>query len=455
MSTLRTTLYTLSQLPLWLVALGAMFVGTGYAAQPSALRIHRFVSIDDPTEMERKHVNSTSSGHTSRLTQLNIFGKQLKFSLQDNQQLLESLPGSITTPRLLRGQLQDNDRSWIRLTHTNDGTHGLIWDGSELYVVEPSNSVRSALTAAAGQPSTDTVIFRLSDTEIDLGTEYCGSDDADTQSTATGTPTGLATYQTLTDELQDQPHTTGTPTLRLEMQVLADAAFRAQFASDQEALDAVLVRMNNIDGIFSDQLSLQVQATDIQIYANDPRQLGNSNNASTLLTALGQLRNSSALMRSYAITHLFTGRDLDGDTMGIAYIGKVCNSRYGVSLSEIRNRGAWIDSLVAAHELGHQLGAVHDGTEACASTAASGHLMDASINGSSIFSLCSQDSIRATINVAACLVPINSVDLFGEPASFTATDKNSDSTSGGGSITPAWLCLLLLGVLRRKFRIAC
>ncbi len=404
-------------LPTWLsigIAACSLFATSALnAAELNNIRIHRFASFDSQLmEQGAKHANSTSGSRAAQRTQLNVFNRQLRLTLEDNQTVLESLPANSRHARVLRGQLEGNNQSWVRLTHADDGTHGLIWDGAELYVVEPGDSIRSALSVAAGLPSNDTVIFRLSDTTVDLGAEYCGSaDDNNHPAGQASATTGLATYEALTAELSAQAIATGTPTLRLEMLALADAAFRAQYNSDQAALDALTVRMNNIDGIFSSQLGLEVQATDVQMYASDPLALGNSTDASTLLSALGQLRKSSPVMSSYAVTHLFTGRDLDGDTLGIAYIGNICNARYGASLSEVRNRGAWIDSLIAAHELGHQLGAVHDGTGSCSSTPAQGYLMDAKINGSNIFSQCSQDTLLQTMQYAACLVPVGKPDL--------------------------------------------
>lgn len=378
-------------------------------------RIHRYAAFSPQAlSSARKTTNALSNVAIPQRTQVNVFGKQLVFSLVNNDRLTES-PAAHRV-EALRGSIEGKPKSWVRLTYTSDGTHGLIWDGTELYAVEPAADIGSALATTLPAPTSDTVIFKLSDVTLDLGADYCGSGSAH----ASTTNTGLATYQALSDELSASMSTTmmaeatatdSSPTLRLEMQALADAAFRAEYSSDQAALDAVLVRLNNIDGIFSAQIGLEVQATDIQIYSADPTALSSSTNADTLLSSLGKMRSNTASMSSYGATHLFTGRDLDGDTLGIAYIGNLCGKQYGTSLSEIRDRGAWIDSLVAAHELGHQLGAVHDGTGVCSSTPAQGYLMSAQINGSSELSQCSRQSILATMQSAACLVPVGPPDV--------------------------------------------
>ncbi len=433
----------------WLAALVLVLPHIAASAEAHRIHIHRIASFQpDSVEIDRKSAGSATGNHTTGTHELHVFGKQLRYSLQDNQKILDTLPANTRHPQMLQGKLDGNDHSWIRLTRTDTGTHGLIWDGSEMYVVEPGNSIKSELSEAAGQPVSDTVIFRMSDTSVDLGQDYCGSDKSSVQTGQATVPNGLATYQSLTGDLADQAASNNTATLRLEMQVLADAAFRAEFNSDQEAMDALMVRMNNIDGIFNGQLGLEIQASNVQIYDRDPSLLGSSNDAGTLLNSLGQLRNSSAEMGTYAVTHLFTGRDLDGDTLGIAYIGNVCNTHYGVGLSEVRDRGAWIDSLVAAHELGHQLGAVHDGTGACGSSPSQGFLMDAYINGNSAFSQCNKDLIKATMQNAACLVPIgDNIAFTSIPAANAVTE--SKASGGAGSFNTIWLFVLLSGVICR------
>ena len=60
--------------------------------------------------------------------------------------------------------------------------------------------------------------------------------------------------------------------------------------------------------------------------------------------------------------HLFTGRDLDGGTLGLAYVDDVCdtNGAFGLSettfTSDLSDRG-WLTT----HEFGHNLGSEHDG----------------------------------------------------------------------------------------------
>ncbi len=439
----NTFVYLLGSYLLALLMLSPLSAATaGEARHDDRLRIHRYApfSVQDLVSYSHR-LDATSDTNPRQHIKVGVYGRQLALSLENNVQLQQSLPRNQAS--LLRGDLDGAPGSWVRLTTTVTGTHGLIWDGREMYAVEPGVEIRDQLAHSLPAPVTDTVIFKLADTTMDFGNDYCG-----TAARSEASPSsGQAVYQALASDLSQTPAQAAEPTLILEMQVLADAAFRAEFQSDQQALDAIAVRLNNVDGIFTAQMGLRIVASDVHLYQSDPLGLSDSSDAQTLLNSLGQLRNSKPGMNSYAATHLFTGRDLDGDTLGIAYIGNVCSTRYGASLSEIRNRGAWIDSLVAAHELGHQLGAVHDGTGSCAGTPAQSYLMGAQINGSSEFSQCSREAILATMQNASCLLPVsvpNIGDVMAQP------QNESAKSSGGGAFGMGWWWLGTLVWLRKK-----
>jgi hypothetical protein len=80
-------------------------------------------------------------------------------------------------------------------------------------------------------------------------------------------------------------------------------------------------------------------------------------NAEKLLT---EFTNATAGQTSPDLKHLFTGRSLEGMTIGIAYIGTMCaaDGRYAVGLS--RSVSPALHPYLAAHEIAHNLSAVHD-----------------------------------------------------------------------------------------------
>src|SRR5262249_17730464 len=147
--------------------------------------------------------------------------------------------------------------------------------------------------------------------------------------------------------------------------VVADYEFYQVFNSDPEG--AIIARMDIVDGIWSSQVGVKISLAPLTVVktATEPF---TSTVPSDLLSQVEQYRSSHAAQRATGVTHLMTGRDLDGDTVGIAYMGTVCNSQSADSLSE-GNHSTLFSGLVAAHELGHSFNAPHDGEAgACAST---------------------------------------------------------------------------------------
>jgi hypothetical protein len=167
--------------------------------------------------------------------------------------------------------------------------------------------------------------------------------------------------------------------------------------------------MNIVDGIFTSQVGVKVALAPTTILT-DPSVPGTQTKPSDLLTALRAYRGGSAAQLALGLTHLMTGRDLDGDTVGIAYIGSVCDGQNAASLSEGR-RGDMQSALIAAHEIGHNFGAPHDGeTGACQSTPQT-FLMAPRLNGSDQFSACSISQMQPYINNARCLTAYNPPDV--------------------------------------------
>ncbi len=103
------------------------------------------------------------------------------------------------------------------------------------------------------------------------------------------------------------------------------------------------------------------------------------------------------------LTHLMTGRDLDGGVIGVAFLPAVCRQDPNVGLSQTffsaaSNRRV----LLTAHEMGHQWNAPHDNQtgSACASTP-SGFIMNPSIGSQpALFSDCSKDRMTTYLNAS-------------------------------------------------------
>ncbi|HMN44750.1 MAG TPA: M12 family metallo-peptidase [Povalibacter sp.] len=341
------------------------------------------------------------SAGSLRTFRFDAFGRRFSLLLEPNERLTPAVSAEGPSLSLYQGTVENVPGSWARLSAKGQTIRGAFWDGRELYLVDSAAAVDPAAD------TDDTVIFRLSDTEVPAGTTFCSDDPAAGMS-------GKAAYTQMLHELKSTPviMQAAGATLRLEISAIADALFRNRYASDQQARDEILNRINIVDGIYSSQLQVEIQVPTMNIGDDDVAgRLSTTVNASNLIEDLGRLRRSTPVLRARGLTHLFTGRDLDGSTVGIAFNGRLCDAQYSTGLTQT-STFTTLDALVTAHEIGHVFGAPHDGSGACTNTATGQYLMSPSVGTNvSSFSDCSLAQMRPRIASANCLLPLIAPDL--------------------------------------------
>jgi hypothetical protein len=191
-------------------------------------------------------------------------------------------------------------------------------------------------------------------------------------------------------------------------------------------------------------VGVELQVESVNIAGDLTAGLSATTDSSALLEELGQLRRRTPALYATGLTHLFTGRQLDGDTAGVAYTLGLCSQRFASSLTMAHNSAA-LDTLITAHEIGHVFGAPHDGTEQCAATPQSQYIMTPVLTTSvTSFSQCSLDQIDTVIDSYSCVVPLPSPGPAppAPPAPAPPPGDNGGG-GGGGSLDPALLLLLL------------
>lgn len=322
-------------------------------------------------------------------------GRSFDLRLEPNDALFPaSSRGSIAGDiGVYRGHLAGNPDSWVRVVLDAGLPSGLIWDGEQLYAIEAPDD--SAVTTDVP------VIYRLADTYIAPGTMTCGADPY--------VGSGAAGYQKLIGELGGAVSRAPGAVDEIRLGVIGDYEFTSSKGANAES--AILTRLNNVDGIYSEQLGVQITVQALETYTDAADPFSDTTAAEDLLVELGTYRQATPAQNSQGLTHLFTGRDLDSSTVGLAYIGALCSSRFGAALTE-GDHSAMTDSLIAAHEIGHNFGAEHDGEagSACESEPQT-YLMAPSVNGSDQFSACSIDSMQDDIARASCITALPAVDM--------------------------------------------
>ena len=367
----------------------------------------RTIAAHEPLEIPA----SVLTGHSNSLS-FEAFGRQFRIALRRNHRL-GSLNG-MTTTAAMQGRLVGRPGSWARLTRTGGFIEGIIRDGGETFVVEPRHVALPGLEMPDDSTSAH-VIFRLSDVTIKNGAPGCGMRNA--------TPGQVMNVQAAMDDLTSELKALQAQgaRLRLSAAVLADYEFFLDLGSVSQTESAIITRFNIVDGIYTEQLGIEIELADITVLTSpDAAQppFTDTNNPEALLDQLSIYRRSN--QRQFGVSHLISGRDFPGTTAGIAYQGQaigssllfgICDGETGASLSS-GQFSTTTSALIIAHELGHNFGSPHDGEvtqpqNPCESSPET-FLMAPDINSSREFSPCSLEQIQPVLDAArsVCLTPI-------------------------------------------------
>ena len=335
------------------------------------------------------------TGPSSLTLSFDAMGKNFRLELESNHELIADLPSAqqrrlAAKAKLYRGKLSGVENSWIRLTQMGSKLSGVIWDGTEIYVIDSSDEVAEALATGPLSNQPYNLVYRLKDAV--LTNVSCGLD---------GNAKPLTDFGALSQELKALAEALPATTRELSVAIVADTQFVQANAADPEA--AVVARMNVVDGIYSNQIGVHLKIAQIRALQNNGTLV--STDAGTLLSQFSNFAIAPGFTNP-GIAHLFTARDMNGNVIGIAFLASLCNRQAGVGISETRGTGTG-GALIVAHEIGHNFGAPHDNQSgsACASTP-NGFIMNPSANGSDQFSACSIAQMQPVIARAGCIASI-------------------------------------------------
>jgi len=385
------------------VAFAALAAATS-AQERTILRYERLANLSI-TESRGGANDETSATMLS----FEAFGTRFVAKLTRNETLTRNLPPAIRqrlAAEFYSGTLNGEPGSWARFTRAGATLSGALWDGAELYAIEPFEQVASQIVSGPDVDAGESVIYRLADT-----LSATMDDVVTAASPGAQQPTKTAKLFSELASLQTKLN----PVQQLDIGLLADAEFMQANGSNAEA--AMLSIANVVDGIFFNQVGVRINVAELRTYGVEPDPFSGTD-ASALLDQLKDYKLATPELRSTGLVHLLTGRDLDEPAgtpantklLGLAHLGDLCDARIAASLTEARNLSN--AAMVAAHEIGHNFGAPHDAETGspCESTH-EGFLMSPFINYSQLFSECSLQQIAAELARAPCLHPLPANDL--------------------------------------------
>jgi hypothetical protein len=386
---------------------------------------------------ERLEITPRIDAKGQQHVSFDAYGRHFDLNLELNENIRRGVSTDRSDIKPYRGTVSGQTGSWVRLTQTRDGWRGVISDGRELYAIEPENELQTALAPSSGvggaASSSTPVMYRLADALMPDGAGYCGTDLDESLTSHAARPTALKAFTHIAKDISTKD-TGAAATKALVVGVVADHEFTDNVGSDPEG--AIVSRMDVVDGIWYSQVGVEIVLGPITVLTDANDTFSATTDPTDLLSEVATYRGKLPTSDGTGLTHLMTGRTMDGNIIGIAYLGAICNGDYSASLSQ-STVSTTMGALVAAHELGHNFNSIHDGVPGvCASTPQT-YLMAPTINYSNQFSSCSLGQINALVATASCLKEVaaptsTSSDSTTGPSTSSGAASSGSTSSGGG-----------------------
>ena len=311
-----------------------------------------------------------------------------------------------TPSRSWRGKVGGAEGTHVRLVLDGAKFSGIIVTPEETFFVEPARG----LSAAAG--AKEYVFYAESSVKAPGG--ECGTTLAEQVNTEAAARIDASRPKSA------DPTAAEIFAPKPETDIATEADF--EFFSDptrghggnEAATNAdILDIMTQVDAIYEAQLGIHIHIVFQRVWtvAGDPY---TTTAGSAALTEFRTAYNQSFTSQGLAppardLTHMFTGKDLDGSTIGIAYISAVCASQafsYGISQSKFSSvRARRI--AVTAHELGHNFGASHPNQDDPVPPNCSPSIMNAFVQDTDSFCQYSRDQITNHVaDFGTCLARV-------------------------------------------------
>ncbi|HEX8336328.1 MAG TPA: zinc-dependent metalloprotease family protein, partial [Pyrinomonadaceae bacterium] len=306
-----------------------------------------------------------------------------------------------------RGRLRGQEGTFVRLYLDGQKLQGIIITPSGTVFVEPARD----LSAAAG--SKEFVVYEASSvkpTDAECEEATLGGKVAAQAARSGVTPAAAAGTPKADEAFGPMP----------EARIVTEADYEfyqkiQNLGGDVNATNAdILNIMTQVDGIYEAQLGVSLRVTFQRVWTTntDPYTLTAASPALEEFADAYDNTFGTSGPPSRDLTHMFTGKNFDGSTIGIAYRGVVCDipdASYGISESLFSNTNA-LRVGVTAHEIGHNFGATHPNLESPVPSDCSPSIMNSSVQNTSNFCQFSRDQMitHLTGTGGACLARLTS-----------------------------------------------
>ena len=366
-----------------------LILGSALASQSAIAGVYSDVSIvniqpiSDENYSHQMRLQLDNRKETLMLNQSDAFVDTTIITVDDTG----TQQGNLNDISIFQGKIEDVEGSWVRLVVQGEEVAGIIDTGDErihlnhIISTDTIRQIQSGFAAPFSQSMAEPVNAFDSDEfgeviEIDVGNGFF-----------------------------DQPEKV---TKVASIAIVVDSAYDEAIGG--RGLAQAISTINAVDGIYREEFGLALKVeTAVMVTDNDTLALGDISLEDNLIRFRDYRMFAEQISDDLALVHLFTGVRTADPSVGLAYIDTVCSTNgFDVSLS-LPFR---FPILLTAHEIGHNLGALHDDeTNQCRDI--SDTLMFSHINERSTrtFSSCSADVISKRLEESTCHTDAIDIDV--------------------------------------------
>ncbi len=366
-------------------------------------RVREVSDALDLTTSQVQHLNFAQRASDTVTTSVDIEGNAWTLVLSkksirspDFQLFVQDETGALVpteAPPIItyRGFVEEVPGADVRASYVDGKLNAVIYAPTAVYGIQPLSELGFA--NADGQHA----VYKASDW-VNRGDYTCGTDEA------------LHQFHGMDDRVSHEGATRGTGLKIADLGLDADFEFyQLNGSSVAGTVQDMEIVINGVETIYETECGITYEITTVIVRTAEPDPYSLTNPNSLLTTQFQTNWNSSPqsfIRRDTA--HLFTGKNIDGGVIGIAYLGVICNTGSAYGLSQSRFTTNFTNRVaLTAHELGHNWNSNHCNDPQCAPYPSCCRIMCSGIGGCSgimtSFNTYSANQIIAFKNTRFCL----------------------------------------------------
>lgn len=317
------------------------------------LKLNRKVAVSQIRSKGRLVLKTSHGEFDLNLSPYDLRSKDYRSQLVGADGLArEVAPGPVHT---YKGEIKGRGHAQARMTITEDAIEGLIITGSDRYFIQSARSLSKTTQ------EDEFVFYEGQDVTGEAGS--CGVTLAEEIAAETQRAEDyVARHEPGIGSGNSIPPLSPPKVVRLATD--ADAEYVTALGGATQANNQILNIMNQVDGIYQVEIGLAFQVTFQNNWAHAGSDPYVSTDSLDILREFADYWNANFTGTQRNLSHLWTGKQLVG-AIGRAYLAVTCrfaSTSYAVSQRTPDNPANPINSVtinLAAHEIGHNFGAVH------------------------------------------------------------------------------------------------